>query len=67
MPIYEYECPDCGAKFERIGTYSDRMQQDCPACDSERAVKVPSATAIQFRGSGFYQTDYKARPRTSKS
>ncbi len=56
MPLYEYQCPQCG-RFERIQKFSDEPLSACPTCG--RAVqKLLSAPAFQFKGSGWYVTDY---------
>jgi putative FmdB family regulatory protein len=64
MPLYEYECDACGRRFERIQKFSDPPVATCPACGG--AVKrLVSSPAIQFKGSGWYITDY-ARKGTDK-
>src|SRR5262245_48176338 len=57
MPLYEYECDACGRRFERIQKFSDPLIDKCPTCGAS-AKRVPSSPAIQFKGSGFYITDY---------
>jgi putative FmdB family regulatory protein len=57
MPLYEYECQSCGKRFERIQKYSDPLIDACPKCGSS-VQKLLSSPAIQFKGSGFYITDY---------
>jgi len=57
MPLYEYECDACGHRFEKIRMYSDPPLNECPKCGST-VHKLQSAPAIQFKGSGFYITDY---------
>jgi putative FmdB family regulatory protein len=57
MPLYEYECDNCGHRFEVIQKFSDDPLTACPKC--EGAVrKLLSSPAIQFKGSGWYITDY---------
>jgi putative FmdB family regulatory protein len=56
VPLYEYQCPQCG-KFELIRKFSDNLLTACPTCGSE-VHKLPSAPAIQFKGTGWYITDY---------
>lgn len=57
MPIYEYQCEDCGERTEVLQRMSDPPLAECPAC--EGAVrKLISAPAFQFKGSGWYVTDY---------
>jgi putative FmdB family regulatory protein len=60
MPLYEYLCGSCGRSFERIQKFSDPRVTECPACGGA-VEKLPSSPAIQFKGSGFYITDY-AKP-----
>jgi putative FmdB family regulatory protein len=58
MPLYEYECDACGKRFERIQKFSDPPIDLCPHCGQSRVRKLLSSPAIQFKGSGFYITDY---------
>ena len=57
MPLYEYECDACGRRFERIQKFSDPTVDTCPQCGGA-ARRMVSSPAIQFKGSGFYITDY---------
>ena len=56
MPLYEYECPKDGT-FERMQKFSDPPLTSCPVCGGP-VEKLPSAPAIQFKGTGWYVTDY---------
>ena len=56
MPLYEYQCPSCG-RFERIQKFADPPLTECPTC-GKPVSKLISAPAIQFKGSGWYVTDY---------
>lgn len=56
MPIYEYECPDCGP-FERMQKFSDPPVKRCPKCKA-KVTKLISNTSFQLKGSGWYLTDY---------
>ena len=56
MPLYEYQCPKCG-RFEVIQKYAEAPLTVCPTCRSD-VQKLPSAPAIQFKGTGWYVTDY---------
>lgn len=58
MPLYEYECEACAKRFERIQKFSDPPIDVCPNCGKGPVKKLPSSPAIQFKGSGFYITDY---------
>ncbi len=66
MPLYEYECRTCRHRFERIQQYSDPPVRKCPECKKGKVDKLPSAPAVQFKGSGWYVTDY-ARKGTSSA
>src|SRR6185295_6881476 len=57
MPLYEYECEACAHRFERIQKFSDPPIETCPTCGS-KVRKLLSSPAIQFKGSGWYITDY---------
>ncbi len=57
MPLYEYECTKCGEKIEMIRRFSDPPLTVCPNCGGV-LVKLLSSPAFQFKGSGFYLTDY---------
>jgi putative FmdB family regulatory protein len=58
MPLYEYRCEACHHQFERIQRFSDDPVSVCPACGAGPVVKLISSPAIQFKGSGWYITDY---------
>ena len=58
MPLYEYECEVCGKRFERIHKFSDPPIAVCVHCGKSPVRKLFSSPAIQFKGSGFYITDY---------
>ena len=57
MPLYEYECEKCGHRFEKIQKFSDPPLDACPACGGP-VRKMQSAPAFQFKGTGWYATDY---------
>jgi putative FmdB family regulatory protein len=57
MPLYEYECDVCAHRFELIQKFSDPPPAACPKCGGA-VTKLMSSPAIQFKGSGFYLTDY---------
>ena len=58
MPLYEYQCDACAHRFEVIQKYSDAPIDVCPKCGGA-VVKLLSSPAIQFKGSGWYITDYE--------
>jgi len=57
MPNYEYLCKKCGHRFEQIRKFSDKQLRKCPECGGV-IEQVISAPAVQFKGSGWYVTDY---------
>jgi putative FmdB family regulatory protein len=57
MPLYEYQCEACGHRFEVIQKFSDPPVETCPRCHGA-VRKLLSSPAIQFKGSGWYITDY---------
>lgn len=60
MPIYEYQCQSCGHRFEEMQRISDPALTTCPQCEGELK-KLVSAPAFQFKGSGWYVTDYAGK------
>ena len=57
MPLYEYQCTKCGHRFEKIQKFSDKPVKKCPECGG-RVEQLVHAPAVQFKGSGWYVTDY---------
>ncbi len=66
MPLYEYECKKCGHRFEKIQKFSDRMVKKCPECGGQ-VEQMISAPAVQFKGSGWYVTDYAKKSSSQAS
>lgn len=66
MPLYEYQCQNCGERVEIIQNFSDPPYSHCPKCGGDMK-KLLSAPAIQFKGSGFYKTDYGSGSSGSSS
>ena len=60
MPTYEYECDDCGHKFERFQLISAEPIKTCPKCQKPVRRLIGGGAGIIFKGSGFYQTDYRS-------
>ena len=58
MPLYEYVCDACSQRFEKIQKFSDPAPDPCPHCGQGPVRRQLSSPAIQFKGSGFYITDY---------
>lgn len=63
MPIYEYQCRDCGHRFEALQKLSDAPLTDCPACGRASVNKLVSASAFRLKGGGWYETDFKTGNR----
>jgi putative FmdB family regulatory protein len=66
VPLYEYQCKKCKHKFEKIQKFSDRPIRKCPDCGSP-VEKVQHAPNVQFKGSGWYVTDYGGKGDKSKT
>ena len=60
MPIYEYQCEACGAHLEKLQKIRDPALKDCPQCNKSRLKKLISATSFRLKGTGWYETDFKA-------
>jgi putative FmdB family regulatory protein len=61
MPTYDYVCGACGHAFEHFQSMSDRVLRTCPKCAQRKLVRqVGAGAGLIFKGSGFYQTDYKS-------
>ena len=60
MPLYEYQCEKCGHRFEKIESFSASTTKKCPKCGA-KAERMLAAPAIQFKGSGWYVTDYAGK------
>jgi putative FmdB family regulatory protein len=66
MPLYEYQCEACSHRFERIQKFSDPPVDTCPSCGG-KVRKLLSSPAIQFKGSGWYVTDYARQDKKGSS
>ncbi len=66
MPIYEYQCSQCKERHEIIQRINDAPLTHCPKCGGEMR-KLISSPAIQFKGSGFYKTDYASSASKAES
>jgi len=63
MPTYDYQCDDCGHRFEHFQKMSDAPLRSCPECGGEVHRLIGTGAAIIFKGSGFHATDYpNSRP-----
>ena len=61
MPMYEYKCKACKHLFEAIQKFSDKPLKKCPKCGKSSLERLVSSSSIQFKGSGWYVTDYAKR------
>jgi len=59
MPIYEFECTQCGHRFDRLQKLSDPDPSDCPTCGAPKVHRLVSAPSFRLAGSGWYETDFK--------
>jgi len=66
LPLYEYECKKCGKRFEKICKFSDPPLTKCENCGG-KLEQLLSSPAIQFKGSGWYVTDYARKPQESSA
>lgn len=67
MPIYEYECAECGMHREFIQKVSDAAPVDCPGCGARNSLRrLISSPAIQFKGDGWYITDYSSKGKQAR-
>ena len=66
MPLYEYECEACRQRFELIRKFSDSAVEVCTLCGKGPVTRLFSSPAIQFKGSGFYITDYARKGEGGK-
>ncbi|MBI3243725.1 MAG: zinc ribbon domain-containing protein [Chloroflexi bacterium] len=71
MPLYAYQCDNCGIQFERLQKFSDKPIKRCPECNKSAVRRVIQPSGIVFKGSGWYKTDSRSSssasvPATSK-
>jgi putative FmdB family regulatory protein len=67
MPLYEYQCESCGQRFEVIQKFSDPPADMCKKCGKGPVVRLQSSPAIQFKGTGWYITDYAQKGKSGGS
>ena len=67
MPLYEYQCEACGQRFEVIQKFSDPPAETCRVCGKGPVQRLISSPAIQFKGTGWYITDYAQKGKSSGS
>jgi putative FmdB family regulatory protein len=66
VPLYEYRCKACGHVFEKIQSFSAPELKECPVCQGE-VERLLSAPAVQFKGAGWYVTDYAGKSAAGKA
>src|SRR5690349_17795368 len=67
VPLYEYECDACGCRFEVIQKFSDSAVEACKECGKGPVRRLLSSPAIQFKGTGWYITDYSQKGKSSEA
>ena len=67
MPTYEYECKKCGHRFEKFQSMKDEPLKSCEKCGGEVRRLIGTGAGILFKGSGFYQTDYRSESYRKKA
>lgn len=61
MPTYTYHCTECGHQFNLFHAISDESEKHCPVCESVAKRRIGTGMGVIFKGSGFYETDYKRK------
>jgi putative FmdB family regulatory protein len=68
MPTYEYECDSCGHAFDVFQSITEPKKRKCPECGKPKLRRLFGAgAAVMFKGSGFYQTDYRSESYKKKA
>lgn len=65
MPIYEYQCAECGHELEKLQKMSDPALSECPECTKPALKKLVSAAGFHLKGNGWYATDFKNSGKNS--
>jgi len=65
VPIYEYLCDDCDHRLEVMQKISEEHLKECPECGEESLRKLVSAASFRLKGTGWYETDFKDKPKKS--
>lgn len=66
MPTYDYKCLECNHNFETFQSMKDKHLTECPKCGGELKRLIGTGSVPIFKGTGFYQTDYKNSPSSTK-
>lgn len=67
MPIYEYKCTECEHRLEKLQKMNDDPLKDCPECGKSTLTKLVSASSFKLKGTGWYETDFKNKPKAENS
>ena len=67
MPIYEYQCPDCGYQFEQLQKISDEPIRVCPNCEQTHVRKLVSQTSFVLKGGGWYKDHYGLKGKSESA
>ncbi|MBN2484278.1 MAG: hypothetical protein JXD21_08795 [Candidatus Omnitrophica bacterium] len=67
MPTYDYECLECGNRFEAFQKMTDKPLKSCPSCKGKVKRLIGAGMGLIFKGSGFYSTDYKKKDPSTDS
>ena len=63
MPTYDYQCDKCGNHFEKFEKMTDKPLGKCPKCGGKTRRLIAGGSGVIFKGAGFYETDYKKKPK----
>lgn len=61
MPHYDYQCESCGHRYEKFQQMTEPPETSCPACGSRVKRLIGTGAVLMFKGSGFYETDYRKK------
>lgn len=67
MPTYDYQCDKCGNHFEKFEKMTDKPHGKCPKCGGKTHRLIAGGSGVIFKGTGFYETDYKKKQKIDKS
>lgn len=65
MPLYTYQCDNCGVQFEKLQKFTDKPIKRCPECNKSAVRRVIQPTGIIFKGTGWYKTDSRSSSSSS--
>lgn len=63
MPSYDYKCPECGTVIEKFHNFTINPAYKCPKCNKKMVRQIGRGAAVIFKGTGFYETDYKKKEK----